>query len=817
MARGYGSWVGGDDWRAVVDASVTTNNPDKAVVAIKCFVESEHGTTSGHPDIRGAVAYGSLAWNWGNATSISTNSTKTLKAATYTIDKTHSAQTIQAQARVEGISGIYSGDYSCANVNVSIGVKTSYKVNYYANKPSAAGGSVTNVPSQQTKWHGESLTLSSTGPSLSNYVFKGWAASASGSVAYAAGATYTGNATLNLYAVWERSYTVPTAVSGPTLSRVSDTQLKATWANNSAVPREYTKLAINAQTDNGSWVELSSSLGASTVNYTWNGAQANHRYRFAVRPYNPAGWGSWAYSGYVYTTPAPPTSVEAVRPSAGSVAVEVTSGAPWAESHVVEVTADGGETWTQVGTVAGAGSTYTDTTPPAGTCQYRARAVIGTMYSDWAYSAEIVALCPPLAPTITQRPAAAIATDSTVTLAWAPNHPDGTEQAQAQVEVTAGGSTTTLAISGATTTVDLSSYAETAQSVSVRVRTYGLYAAWGAWSDVVAFTAYVPPSATITAPSTDGAVERQLPVTIAWSAADATGISSQALRLFDGDGRQLRSWQLDGSATSFQLDRSTYLLTNGKSYSVTLNVSAGSTLQATASRSFAIDYLGPAEPTADIEWDEDSLVCSVTVGEGEDETGELPHPTSFYVVRILPDGTEWLVADGLSSSQQALDPLPPLGVEFTYRVVAVAESGVETAGEFVALHEGDAWAFTFGHGAAETILLESNAEQSESISNVGETYHFADGTSNGLPMFYGSFEMDVTLSWSFRLLRGYRDGDLHERLRRAARQYQTCWARDPMGHRWYVYCKWQVTQGKRSPVIDVSCSAEELRFVEVGE
>ena len=84
-------------------------------------------------------------------------------------------------------------------------------------------------------------------------------------------------------------------------------------------------------------------------------------------------------------------------------------------------------------------------------------------------------------------------------------------------------------------------------------------------------------------------------------------------------------------------------------------------------------------------------------------------------------------------------------------------------------------------------------------------------------MFYGSFEMDVTLSWSFRLLRGYRDGDLHERLRRAARQYQTCWARDPMGHRWYVYCKWQVDQGKRSPVIDVSCSAEELRFVEVGE
>lgn len=810
MATAYGGWVGGDDWRAKVDASVTTNNAASAVITVKCIVETKYGTTSGYNNIKGGTSCNGSSYAWSGSTSISTWSTKTLKTTTYTINKTHGSQSINCKAQVKGIAGLYSGDTSTGSVNVTVSAKTSYAVSYNAN-----GGS--GAPSGQTKWYGESLTLSTTRPTRTNYTFKGWATSSGGGVAYASGATYTANAAVTLYAVWERSYTVPNAVTNLALTRSSDTQLKATWTNNSAAPREYTKLAINAQTDDGSWVELSSSLGASTVNYTWNGAQANHKYRFAVRPYNPAGWGSWAYSGYVYTSPAAPSSVVATVPSAGSVAVEVTSGAPWAESHVVEVTADGGETWTQVGTVAGAGGTYTDTTPPAGTCQYRARAVIGTMYSDWAYSAEIVTLCPPLAPTITQRPAAAIATDSTVTLVWAPNHPDGTEQAQAQVEVTAGGSTTTVAIPGATTTVDLSSYAETAQSVSVRVRTYGLYAAWGAWSDVVAFTAYVPPSATITAPSTDGAVERQLPVTIAWSAVDATGISSQALRLFDGDGRQLRSWQLDGSATSFQLDRSTYFLTNGQSYSVTLNVSAGSTLQATASRSFAIDYLGPAEPTADIEWDEDSLVCSVTVGEGEDETGELPHPTSFYVVRILPDGTEWLVADGLSSSQQALDPLPPLGVEFTYRVVAVAESGVETAGEFVALHEGDAWAFTFGHGAAETILLESNAEQSESISNEGETYHFADGTSNGLPMFYGSFEMDVTLSWSFRLLRGYRDGDLHERLRRAARQYQTCWARDPMGHRWYVYCKWQVTQGKRSPVIDVSCSAEELRFVEVGE
>lgn len=806
MARGYGSWVGGDDWRAIVDASVTTNNPDKAVVTIKCLVESEYGTTSGYSNIRGAVAYGSLSWNWGSATSISTNSTKTLKTATYTITKTHSAQTIQAQARVEGIAGIYSGDYSRANVNVSIGAKTSYAVSYNAN-----GGS--GAPSSQTKWYGETLTLSTTRPTRTNYTFKGWATSSGGGVAYASGATYTANAAVTLYAVWERSYTVPNAVTNLALARSSDTQLKATWTNNSAVPREYTKLQVNAQTDDGSWVELSSSLGASTTNYTWNGAQANHRYRFAVRPYNPAGWGSWAYSGYVYTTPAAPTSVTATVPSAGSVAVEVTSGAPWAESHVVEVTADGGETWTQVGTVAGAGGTYTDTTPPAGTCQYRARAVIGELYSAYTTSAEIVTLCPPLAPTITQRPAAAIATDTTVTLAWAPNHPDGTAQTKAEVEVTAGGSTTTIAITGDTTSVDLSSYAETAQSVSVRVRTYGLYAAWGAWSDVVAFTAYVPPSATITSPATDGAVERQLPVTIEWSAVDATGISSQVLRLFDGDGRQLRSWQLDGSVRSFDLDRTSYFLTNGASYSITLVVSAGSTLQATATRAFSIDYLGPAEPTADIVWDEDALSCAVTVGEGEDETGTLPHPTSFYVVRVLPDGTEWLVADGLSSSQQAIDPLPPLGVDFTYRVVAVAESGVETAAEFAAAYDTNAWAFGFGQGVAETVLLLADPSASESWEHGGESYHFADGSGDGLPLWYGTDVLEVSHSWSFAIPPKW--ADVAEHAASAFRRFSTCWVRDPFGNRWHVFAKASMTV-KPGPRWSVSVNADELRWTEAS-
>ena len=802
----YGPWVGGDDWRAWVGVYVTKNTSTAVTFRVESWAWSQYGSTSGNANLRGAVAYGSNAWEWGGNKSISPNSWTQFKTATYTVNKTHSAQTITCWAKVEGVSGIYSGSSSTATVNITIAAKPSYAVTFNGN--GATGGSTAG----QTKWYGESLQLRQNGFTRTNYAFKGWATKASGGVSYANGATYTANAAATLYAVWERTYTTPSAVTGLSLARTSDSQLAATWTNNSAVPREYTAIYVEVQTDGGQWVQVAK-LGASATNHTWGGASANHQYRVRVRPYNPAGYGAYATSGYVYTTPAAPSSVAVAVPSAGTVNVTVTAGALWATSHEVEVTADGGETWSQVGTVAGAGGTYADTNPPAGTCQYRARAVIGTLYSDWVYSAEIVTLCPPIAPTVTQRPAAAIAVGSTVTLGWLPNHPDGTPQTKAQVEVTAGGSTTTIAINDATTTCDLTSYAAAAQAVSVRVRTYGIYAAWGAWSDVVAFTAYVPPSVTVTSPASDGDVETQLPVTITWSAVDATGISSQVLRLFDGDGRQLRSWQLDGSASSFDLDRTSYFLANQQSYSVTVTVSAGSTLQAADTRLFSIDYLGPAEPTADLWWDDGALSCAVTVGEGEDGTGTLPIPDSFYVVRVMPDGSEWLVAEGLSSSQQALDPLPPLGVPFSYRVVAVAASGVETPATFPASYDTDSWAFGFGRGVAETLLLAANPSAQESWDHGGESYHFADGSGDGLPLWYGTDLLDVGHTWSFDIRPD--EGGVAEAAARLFRSHAVAWVRDPLGHRWRAQVKASMTT-KPGPRWAVSVNADELRFEEAS-
>ena len=92
--------------------------------------------------------------------------------------------------------------------NASVTLYAVWTAKTYTVKFDANGGS--GAPSNQTKTHGVSLTLSSTKPTRSGYTFKGWGTSASSTtVSYAAGASYTANAAITLYAIWGQSYTKP--------------------------------------------------------------------------------------------------------------------------------------------------------------------------------------------------------------------------------------------------------------------------------------------------------------------------------------------------------------------------------------------------------------------------------------------------------------------------------------------------------------------------------------------------------------------------------------------------------------------------------
>lgn len=103
-----------------------------------------------------------------------------------------------------------------------------YDVTYNANLPAGVTVSVP-VPGNQTKTHGKVLTLSDATPTLEGYTFKGWATSADGPVAYQPGGQYLNDATVTLYAVWEKlTYTV-TISSGAGYSTVPAGVATVNW------------------------------------------------------------------------------------------------------------------------------------------------------------------------------------------------------------------------------------------------------------------------------------------------------------------------------------------------------------------------------------------------------------------------------------------------------------------------------------------------------------------------------------------------------------------------------------------------------------
>ena len=107
-------------------------------------------------------------------------------------------------------SGSLTGTMGTSNVAVQLKFTTNtYTVSYNANEGSGA-------PSAQTKTYGKDLTLSTTKPTRTGYTFLGWSTSSTATTAtYAAGGTYTTNAAVTLYAVWEiNTYTVTFNANG---------------------------------------------------------------------------------------------------------------------------------------------------------------------------------------------------------------------------------------------------------------------------------------------------------------------------------------------------------------------------------------------------------------------------------------------------------------------------------------------------------------------------------------------------------------------------------------------------------------------------
>ena len=180
-----------------------------------------------------------------------------------------------------------------------------------------------------------------------------------------------------------------------------------------------------------------------------------------------------------------------------------------------------------------------------------------------------------------------------------------------------------------------------------------------------------------------------------------------------------------------------------------------------------------------------------------------PTIDSVDVQRVNADGTAWTVATGLTVGGSCIDPLPPLGVDYTYRAVASAASGATSSVEVSNRLGGCKWALNFGQAASACKLVGRNPSSSVSYEHGGELYHFARGFQNPedmLPEFYpvGSIDANGTLEFDAETR------DEANEIMALMFQYPIAWLRTPFGERRRVRVKPTYNLDRRTKRITVS-------------
>ena len=588
-------------------------------------------------------------------------------------------------------------------------------------------------------------------------------------------------------------YKTPNPPKNVTFAVESDTKASMTWQanydNNALKPWKQLLLDQRRSVNGEAWGSWSNAktMNWDALNSSVTDLKPNGRYQFALYARNGAGDSSHVDSQILYTTPAAPKSVSAAKTSTSQVTVTADVSNTYAHRVKVERSVGGG-TWTTVGegTVSNGVGTFVDKNAPAGVVSYRVsctRPAYGddTGLTVWTGAAvesnTVTTITAPLAPTVVEPASGAVhANPWAGVVSWNPNHPDGSAQTSAQVEITNPyGTVTTRSVYDDTASLAYT-FAQNG-TWSVRIRTKGLHADWGAWSSPRSFTVATAPSVVLTSP---GDVIEKVPFDVSWSVADTTGVSEQTVTIFV-DGVERYSEKVDAGLRTVSVGSSKLLPVNHSTLTIQVTVKGGSTLTATQSIVATVDYTPPADPYLTFEPDEDmvtgSAVVSVTFG-----TPGYGQPDTEYVsvYRVL-DGEELLLAERLYDGQQVEDVLPPLNVSYAYRCVAHASSGAVSEFTQSVVYESHFSMLNFESDASRFVALGWDEKVTRKVEHVTSEFHFARGDSPR-PVSYGLSQLDTSIT-----VDGWLEWDqnVYASLVRLFDAYTYGWFREGSGLRMY--------------------------------
>ncbi len=512
---------------------------------------------------------------------------------------------------------------------------------------------------------------------------------------------------------------VPNVPTSVVATRVSDTQITLAWAQSNPGHGAPTQNEYRQRVNGGDWSAVTSISATTTVLV---GAAANRKTEFQVRAKNAAGSSAWSStSAPVYTTPAAPSGVVAAKDADQDIVITFTSNVGFAEhEHAVEHSADGGASWSSLGTVeSGAGSFKHVAPSPSVAHLYRVRAATtsGTLTSAWVQSNTVQLLTAPAKPTV---PALGpyVAAERDLDVLWVHNSLDTTPQSAYQISLSSDGGATW--VDGAKASSVVSKYTipadtyEPDDALQFRVRTWGQASSGGAdgtgaspWSDPQAVVFKSAPVVSIVTPE-DAATygDAQLVVELGFTQAQGASFVQATVELIE-DSVVLETVT---SGTRAGIAFGTTLL-NGHSYELSVvALDSNGVRSDVVLAEFAVEYTLPvaAELVVTYMREQGQTQLDVMIPEpGDGDTAAV----AVTITRSIDGVAETLfaahpIAEGLTSF---IDPLPTLRGDNVYVVrTHSADGAIRDVTETVTTSEG-MWAFlSTGPGWATTIGFRGN-------------------------------------------------------------------------------------------------------------
>ncbi|RQV92578.1 MAG: fibronectin type III domain-containing protein [Calditrichaeota bacterium] len=259
--------------------------------------------------------------------------------------------------------------------------------------------------------------------------------------------TYSNEASVGLFYITE-----PDDPTSASVSRNSDTSHTISWSRKASEDKPvYTQYIQRWDNVSNSWYQITS----ITTDYTTNGTHnytdtttiANRRYKYRIYAKNTSGNSGYAYTDYIRTTPATPSSVVGTR--VGST-VEIT----WNDNATAETnytiqrkTSSDNVSWSGWSTLSSSepadSESYIDNSP-ANYNQYQVRSdcTDPTLHSSYVASNVVVIIQPPDPPTgLLPDDLTAIDANNEKTFGWTHNTKDSTWQTKYSLKIKKSGGT----------------------------------------------------------------------------------------------------------------------------------------------------------------------------------------------------------------------------------------------------------------------------------------------------------------------------------------------------------------------------------------